>query len=69
MTIIEAFKTGLLVRRPKTIFVVNKPIAYGNGYQPVYLESKMWKNPEWLLHNYHLTIEDILADDWEVKGE
>lgn len=54
MTIVEAFKTGLPVRRPSPKYVGST----GDG----------WVSRTYAVQNL-ISIEDVLATDWEVLGD
>lgn len=63
MNIREAFGSGVSIRRPNRIFSY-KPNPYASS---VRLPPKAWKDPDWLLANCFLNMDDILAVDWEVE--
>lgn len=65
MNIIEALKTELPLRRKgKNFHYINH---YGYSSSSVFISSKTWISPEFLLTVIHLTKDDILATDWQVK--
>lgn len=66
MTLIEAIKTGLpLKRRNKTFFY--RATEVWSPSIITYINPKSFINPEFLLSNIILTKKDILANDWLVK--
>lgn len=67
MTIIEALKTGLALRRRNKIFVILDQGGLHLGMPPIYLHPKAFKDPEYLLSCVHLTKIDLLAKDWLVQ--
>ena len=64
MNFIEALKTGLVVKYPRTL-------SYKDHYLNVtsHIAPNCWIDPVWLLSLNCLSKEDLLAEDWEVQKE
>lgn len=62
MNLIEALKTGLPLRRP----VYKSAVSDRNGFfSNEFLKDKLLGND--MSRSTYLSVEDIFADDWEVK--
>ena len=64
MTLIEALALNRPIRLPGVVFYLSR-----YPQTSFCMTAESWKDPEWFLSVVHLTKEDILSTDWEVKPE
>lgn len=70
MNIVDAFKSGLPVRRKtKNTWVGTPSIDYNLGTTYYNTMNNRFIDPEFLISSMRIDIDDIVADDWEVKHE
>lgn len=69
MNLIDAIKSGLPLRRPNKSFSYINPMSYFALRNKTMIAPGTWIDPDFFLSQYHLTKEDVLANDWEIKLE
>ena len=68
MNIIKAFASGKPVRRKGKTFSYDSSDGY-SYYPTTHIHPDTFIDPQFLLSVVHLTEQDILANDWQVKKD